>query len=288
MRPSSLTRSARPVASRSPTSSLQRRVVERAAQVEHRLVRLELLHDVEHHGAAPRAREAAHVDELEARVGGELGHRLGALEAFHARVVGQHEAELGRAAQCRQLVLGHDDDAGAQRRQALLGDRRGLRGDGPDLGRDVRLAGHGLGHVLVHVVDELRHDRLGRREQRQQLGVVHVQDVGPERAQRLGDLHGAEEAGAAAALRQRREDHAGVVAAGRGAGDHVHDLVAGLGQRAALALVDARVVGLVDDGEVQDASHAATSPVRSRQRRARSAAVATRPPSARVQSTRRQ
>ena len=228
MRPSSLTRSARPAASRSPTSVSSAGSLKVPPEVEHGLVRLELLHDVEHHRAAAGAREAADVDELEARVGGELGHRLGALEAFHARVVGQHEAELGRAAQRVQLVLGDDHDAGAQRREALLGDRRGLRGDGPDLGRDVRLAGHGLGHVLVHVVDELRHDRLGRREQRQQLGVVHVQHVGLERAQRLRDLHGAEEPGAAAALRQRREDHAGVVAAGLGAGDHVHDLVAGL------------------------------------------------------------
>ena len=213
MRPSSLTRSARPAARRSRDLGLERRVVEGAAEVEHRLVRLELLHDVEHHRAAARAREAADVDELEARVGGELGHRLGALEALHARVVGQHEAELRRAAQRRQLVVGDDDDAGAQRREALLGDRRRLRGDGPHLGRDVRLAGDRLGHVLVHVVDEARHERLGRREQREQLGVVHVQHVGPERAQRLGDLDGAEEAGAAAALRQRREDHAGVVAA---------------------------------------------------------------------------
>ena len=73
------------------------------------------------------------------------------------------------------------------------------------------------------------------------------------------DLHGAEEPGLAAALRQGREDDSGVVAPRLGAGDHVHDLVAGLGERAALALVDARVVGLVDHAEVQDAGHAVAS-----------------------------
>ncbi len=232
----------------------------------------------------PRAREAADVDELEARVGGELGHRLGALEALDPRVVGQHEAELRRAAERVQLVVGDDDDAGAQRREALLGDGRRLRGDGPHLRRDVVLAGHRLGHVLVHVVDEPRHERPGGGKERQQLGVVHVQHVGLERAQRLDDLDGAEEAGAAAALRQRREEHAGVVAARLGAGHEVHDLVAGLGQRAALALVDARVVRLVDDAEVEDAGHA----VASFQRATTSAAPLHQAPRASAWSTRRQ
>ena len=231
-----------------------------------------------------RAREAADVDELETRVGGELGYRLGAFESFHARIVGEHEAELGRAAQRVQLVLGHDDDAGAHRCEAPLGDGRGLRGDGPDLGRDVRLAGDGLGHVLVHVVDELRHDRPGGGKEGEQLGVVHVQDVGLERAQGLGDLDGAEEPGAAAALRQRREDHAGVVAPGRRAGDHVHDLVAGFRQRPALALVDARVVGPVDDAQMNDTGHA----VASFQRATISAALAHQAPWESAWSSRRQ
>ena len=200
------------------------------------------------------------------------------------RVVGQHEAELRRAAQRGQLVVGDDHDAGAQRRQAPLGDRGGLRGGRTDPRRQVRLAGDGLGHVLVHVVDEPRHERPGRREQREQFRVVHVQHVRLEQAQRPGDLHGAQEPCAAAALRQRRQDDAGVVAARLRPGDHVHHLVAGLGQRAALALVDARVVGLVDDAQVEDPGHA----VASFQRATTSAALAHQAPRASAWSTRSQ
>ena len=145
-------------------------------------------------------------------------------------------------------------------------------GERPRCLGDVVLARHGLRHVFVHVVDEARDEGLERGEQRQQLGVVHVQHVGSQGAQGPGDRDDVEEPGTAAALRQRREEHAVRVAATPGARRQVHDRVPGLGERATLALVDARVVGLVDHGEVDDADHdvasrqrATTSPARPHQ-----------------------
>jgi len=180
---------------------LESRVGEGAAEVQHGFAGFEQLHDVEHQAAAAAAREAADVDELEARVGGEIGHRLGAREALDSRVVGQHEAKLRRAAQCHQLILGDDDDAGAQARQAPLGDAGDLRSDGTCALGDVVLRGDGLRHVLVHVVHESRDEGTKGGEQGEQLGVVDVHDIRAQRAQRAGDLDAVKKARAAPSLR---------------------------------------------------------------------------------------
>ena len=58
----------------------------------------------------------------------------------------------------------------------------------PGARRDVLLAQDGSGHMLVHVAHEARHEGPQQREQRQELGVVRVHHVGPQRTQRGDDL----------------------------------------------------------------------------------------------------
>ena len=142
-----------------PDLGLELRIVERATEVEHRVLGTQVLHDIQHHRAASRPRQTADVDELEAGVSGELRRRSGAVEALQARVVGQHQAELRCAAQRRQLLIGHHDDAVGERRETPLCDRGGSRRRRPHPRRDVRLAGHRLGHILMHVVHEARDER---------------------------------------------------------------------------------------------------------------------------------
>ena len=153
----------------------------------------------------------------------------------------------------------------------------------------------------MHVVDEAGHERLDGGEQREQFGVMHVQHVRPQGAQRLRDLDGVQEAGLAAALRQRRDEHAPGVTVSLGAGREVGDLVARLAERPALALVDTGVVRGVHHREVDDADplrHAGASPVawpvgpfapmRSSQRPTTLPAEPTKAPSAAACSTSRQ
>jgi hypothetical protein len=146
----------------------------------------DLCDDVEHHPAAAALGEAADVDELEAVVG-EVGPRPGVGEAREARVVGQRRAQRRTLPQRLQLGLRHRDATVGQGGQRALPDGRRARSGGPDRRRDVVLGRDLLRHVLVHVVDEPWHERPQGGEEREQLGVVDVDDDGPQLAHRLED-----------------------------------------------------------------------------------------------------
>jgi len=97
---------------------------EHAAQIQDGLGWIQALHDVEHEEAAPVATEAAHVDELQPRVGRQLCGGFRTAEALEPRVVGQYEAPLGPAPEGFHLVGYDDDDAVSEGGQAALGDGR--------------------------------------------------------------------------------------------------------------------------------------------------------------------
>ena len=202
----------------------------------------------------------------------------------------QHQAQARCLAERLQLVLHDDHDAIAQSRQPLLRHGRGPRRVGPYLLGDVGFRRDLFRQVLVHVVDQARHEGAHPGKQREQLGVVHVKHVWPQGAQRLSDLDGVEEACLAATCRQRRDQHAPVIAMTLGAGRQVGHLIAGLAERPALALIDAGVVGGVDHGHVGDTDlHVCSSlTVRSSQRRTTWPAEPTQAPSAVARSTSRQ
>ena len=228
------------------------RAGEAAAEHEQGVVAVEALHDVEHERAAAHRRQAADVDQAQPGIGGQLGDRLGAFEVRQARVVRDDHAQARPAAELAQHAVVGDDGAVGPAREPAQREAAGPRHGPPGARRDVLLGHDLLGHVLVHVAHEARHERPQQGEQGEQLGVVNVHHEGPQPAQLGEDLAGAQPAAGPRARRQGRPADAVSVAAGRRARREIRHVVAGLRQGAALAFVDPRFVRRVDDRDVDD------------------------------------
>ena len=160
---------------------------EDAAEQQQGVVAPETLHDVEHEGNAAVARQGADVDEPQAPIARKLGERRGALKVRQARVVGGDEAQPGSRAEIGEDVVGDGDDAVGKAHQGALPQAAGRRHQRPCARREVLLGHDLLAQVLVHIVDEARHERSQQREQGQQLRVVDVDHERSHDTQRRDD-----------------------------------------------------------------------------------------------------